>query len=150
MYGDVTDLPRLEWDWFTTRLGAAGSYWVTPADVAPHPRPVWGVWSEPILALSIGSPRIRTALDRPGAEAVVNLGSDTEVVIVEGRATGPTTDPSLVAAYDRKYDWNYDVEVYGPLTVFEPFDVVGWASAGWAGNGGFQAAGRFRSNGVGR
>ena len=37
----------------------------------------------------------------------VHLDSGTDVVIVEGRATGPEDGAEAIEAYNRKYDWNY-------------------------------------------
>lgn len=143
MYGGVSDAPRLEWGWARDQLVAAGSYWVVPSGSRPpHPRPVWGVWSDDALHLSIGSPVIQRSLT-DCADVTVHLGDANDVVIVEGSVTGETEGPELVRAYDDKYDWEYIVEQYGPLTTVAPTTVLAWRSAGWAGRGGFQQTGRW-------
>lgn len=144
MYGRPTDLPKLEWKWVDQRLRAAGSYWVTPSGSvrAPTTRPVWGLWRAGRFELSIGSPRIGAQIV-PGTAVTVNLGSDTDVVIVEGVVGAMSGEPAALAEYNVKYDWNYTVAEYGPLTIVNPTKVMAWRSAGWAGREGFQEAGRW-------
>ena len=75
----------------------------------------------------------------------MHLDSGTDVVVVEGiaqRIIEP--DAALVAAYDRKYDWQYSYDEYGPFTRITPTIVHAWRSAGWAGRDGFQSVGRWR------
>jgi hypothetical protein len=144
LYGQVSDVPALEWEWVDGELEAAGTYWVTARTPGhPHPRPVWGVWREGRLHLSIGTPATaRVLADDP--LVTVHLDSGTDVVIVEGRATGPVSDPEVMAAYDRKYDWSYDTGTYGPLTSVTPETVLAWRTAGWAGRESFRQTGRWR------
>jgi hypothetical protein len=144
MWTAVADQPALEWGWAEARLRDAAMYWVDPVGPGhPHPRPVWGVWAGEELHLSIGSPVVQRLLaaDR---SVTVHLDSSLEVVILEGTVTGPTTDTDLVAAYDRKYDWRYDLEQYGPLTTVRPARVLAWHSVGEAGRDGFAGVGRWR------
>lgn len=143
MYGARAEGDDLEWGWVEDQLVNAGAYWaVTPGSVRPHPRPVWGVWHDTELFLSIGSPKIKA--DAQGDCAVtVHLGSVNDVVIVEGRAAGSTADSHVLNAYNVKYDWNYSVDDYGPLTLVGPVKVIAWRTAGWAGRDGFQATGRW-------
>ncbi len=134
----------LAWAWVDEQLAAADGYWTEVAGPSrPHPRPVWGVWDEERLYLSIGSPTLR-ANARPGRPITAHVGSVTDVVIVEGEVGGETGDPDLVLRYNEKYDWDYGIEEYGPLTIVEPVTVLAWRSAGWAGRGGFQQTGRWR------
>jgi hypothetical protein len=143
MYGAPATVERLEWTWVDEQLATAGAYWVVTAGSGrPHPRPVWGVWHGSALALSIGSPALRAAAE-PTVPVTVHLGSELDVVVVEGSVVGPTADPDLLDEYDRKYDWSYAVEQYGPLTRVVPHKVLAWRSAGWAGRDGFRAAGRW-------
>jgi hypothetical protein len=142
LYGQVSDKPPLAWAWVEGQLQSAGTYWVAAATPTPHPRPVWGVWSGDGLFLSIGSPAIARAVARDPAVAV-HLESGTDAVIVEGTAAGPSTDSALIAAYDAKYDWAYDVASYGPLLRVDPRVVLAWRTAGWAGRDSFQQTGRW-------
>jgi hypothetical protein len=142
LYGQVSDKPPLEWAWVQEQLQAAGTYWVVASTPTPHPRPVWGVWSDERLFLSVGSPAIARAV--AGDPAVgVHLESGTDAVIVEGMAAGATTDPAVIAAYDAKYDWSYDVATYGALLRVDPRVVLAWRTAGWAGRESFQQTGRW-------
>jgi hypothetical protein len=142
-YGQPSSEAELEWAWVDTQLTEAGTYWVsTGADRQPHPRPVWGVWVEEVLHLSIGSPMLAAAPF--GTPATVHLDSGTDVVVVEGSVEAKTVEPAVVAAYNTKYTWAYDVDTYGPLTSIRPQVVLAWRSAGWAGRDGFTLTGRWR------
>jgi hypothetical protein len=124
-------------------LTASGTYWIAADAGRPQPRPVWGVWDHGQLHLSIGSPTIRRAIGQQPL-VTVHLDSSIDVVILEGEVAGTTDDPSVVAQYDRKYDWTYDVVEYGPLTTIAIDVVMAWRSTGWAGRDGFSATGRWK------
>ena len=143
MYGSRAEAAGLEWPWVEEQLVNAGAYWVvTPGSGHPHPRPVWGVWHEYELFLSIGSPKIRADTEAQGP-VTVHLGSINDVVIVEGTTAGSASDSHLLSAYNAKYDWDYTVDEYGPFTLVEPTKVIAWRSAGCAGREGSQATGRW-------
>ncbi len=76
--------------------------------------------------------------------ATVHLESGTDVVIVECRRIDSGNDSDALRLYNAKYDWNYAVDEYGPLTVLQPTIFMAWRSGGAAGRDGFQAAGRWR------
>jgi len=141
-YGQRSASPKLEWAWVEAQLASAGTYWTSVGSAEqPHPRPVWGIWADGVLHLSIGSPRLAAAV--AGQAVTVHLDSGTDVVIVEGSVATKTADPGLIAAYDAKYTWKYDVGTYDPLTTIRPHAVLAWRSAGWAGRGGFVATNRW-------
>ena len=144
MYGQPSELPPLAWSWVEAELARAGSYWVTARGARhPHPRPVWGVWGQGQLHLSIGSPVVSRLLDDDAAVSV-HLSSDVDVVIVEGHVAGFAESSALYEAYNDKYDWDYTIEEYGPMTTVTPGKVLAWRSTGWAGRDGFQQTGRWR------
>lgn len=144
MYGEPSAVPSLPWSWVDDQLTAAGTYWsVARSHSHPHPRPVWGIWVDQLLHLSIGSPVLSPQLDA-APEVAVHLDSGVDVVIVEGRVGGHTEAQELYDAYNEKYDWSYSTEEYGPLTTIVPSKVLAWRSAGWAGREGFQQTGRWR------
>lgn len=144
IYGSPTEVSQLEWAWVDEQLGAAGIYWVVANGSGhPHPRPLWGLWIDHLMHLSIGSPPMnRQIADRPAV--TVHLESGTDVVILEGTAVGTTEDAELLRRYDAKYDWTYTVEEYGPLTTVVPSTAIAWRSAGWAGRESFRTAGKWR------
>jgi hypothetical protein len=143
MYTQVSDLPELDWHWVEEELTTATLYWVAVETTGhPHPRPVWGVWADDRLHLSIGTPAIRRAA--PGTPVTVHLDGAIDVVIVEGSIGGQTAATDLVAAYDAKYDFSYDADTYGPFQTIEPSAVLAWRSAGPAGKDGFREAGRWQ------
>ena len=142
MCGSHAEVGGLRWKWAEDQLVNAGAYWiVTPSTEHPHPRPVWGIWTQSQLCVSIGSPRLKADTGADGL-VTVHLGGINDVVIVEGRTAGAISDSQLLDLYNIKYDWNYTVEEYGPFTIVEPAKVIAWRSAGWAGRDGFQATGR--------
>jgi hypothetical protein len=146
LYGAVADAEGLEWEWVQRQLDHAGTYWVVARGSGhPHPRPVWGVFARDGLHLSIGSPVLARDL---AADPIVtvHLDSGTDVVVVEGLATLESAEASRthLDAYNLKYDWDYTIDQYGPLTHVQPERVMAWRSAGWAGRDGFQRVGRWR------
>jgi hypothetical protein len=99
------------------------------------------VWHDDQLHLSLGSPTLLAAV-RAEPAVTVHLDSGTDVVIVEGHAipTVPTT-PAVLEAYDRKYDWKYEVTRYGNLTTVQPEKVLACRTAGPNGRDSFQRTG---------
>ncbi len=144
MFGGLSDSAALAWSWVEAQLRESETYWVDVdgSGPRPHARPVWGVWQDELLHLSIGTPALRRAA-QPGAAATVHLDSGIDVVIVEGDVVGPTGTAEVIDAYDTKYDWQYDLDQYGPLTTIAPANVLAWRAAGPAGRDGFQHTGRW-------
>ena len=144
LYGALSDRTPLAWSWVEQQLLDAGTYWVnarTPGN--PHPRPVWGVWSQQQVHLSVGSPTLQRAMQEDPA-VTVHLDSGTDVVIVEGLVlSSAATTQALIAAYNQKYDWDYQASLYGELTRVQPVRVLAWRTAGRAGRKSFQATGSW-------
>ncbi len=144
LYGQPSERTELAWEWAADQLRSAGTYWVIANSSGhPHPRPVWGLWHDDALHLSLGSPALNAAL-AADPRVTVHLGSGTEVVIVEGSVApdAPTTAGAL-AAYRSKYDWDYDVAAYGELKLVVVSRILAWIAAGWAGRESFAATGRW-------
>jgi hypothetical protein len=150
LYGARSDRAHLPWSWVDHELARAGTYWVLARHEGhPHPRPVWGVWHEHRLHLSLGSPTLRRALQEDPV-VTIHLDSGTDVVIVEGLVKpGAATTPALIQVYKEKYDWDYDLSQYGDLIVVQPEKVLAWRTAGWAGRDSFQTTGCWAFNGQG-
>jgi len=142
LYGARSDRTALVWPWVEQQLAGAGTYWVVAGNQGhPHPRPVWGVWHQQRLHLSVGSPTLRRFI-REDPAVTVHLDSGTDVVILEGVvAPGLPTTPAVREAYDAKYDWQYDVPQFGDLVVVDPSKVLAWRTAGPAGRDSFQTTG---------
>jgi hypothetical protein len=126
------------------QLEDAGTYWLVARTVGhPHPRPVWGLWHDQRLHLSVGSPTLSLAVDRDPV-VTVHLDSGTDVVIVEGTAVPAAdrgTSSLVIEAYNAKYEWDHQVAQHGELVVVLPQRVLAWRTAGWAGRDSFQATG---------
>ncbi len=146
MFGSHPELPPIAWREVEERLERAETYWVaTGAGRDPHPRPVWGVWVDGALLLSLGSPVLRRGVAEEPRVAV-HLDSGTDVVVVDGSAAADgsaATVDAFLGAYDAKYDWSYDVGVYGPPTRVDPVQVLAWRAVGPAGRDGFGAAAKW-------
>jgi hypothetical protein len=107
---------------------------------------VWGLWLDGRLLLSIGSPVLgRLVAADPAVTA--HLDSATDVVVLEGEVAGSTDDATAIGVYNEKYDWNYTVAEYGPLTLVAPRTVLAWCSTGWAGRGGITHTGYWTFDG---
>jgi hypothetical protein len=144
MWGSPSDVGLLDWTWVADQLTATGTYWVVPQSSGrPHPRPVWGIWDDGVLCLSIGSPMVARDLAAT-QDVTVHLGSDLDVVVVEGIVSGTTGDLARVSSYNTKYDWNYAVDEYGEFTIVTPNRILAWRTEGWAGRDGIKQAGRWQ------
>ena len=97
----------LPWSWASERLSVERNYWVATVTGRglPHARPVWGVWHDDVLYLSVGAAGFRRVDER--REVSVHVDSAVDVVIVDGIAEriGDGGVPSeAVSAYTAKYD----------------------------------------------
>ena len=68
------------------RLETERNYWLVTVrrDGFPQARPVWGVWSELGLFLSVGHGGLQRAESRPEMPITVHTDDAVDVVIVEG------------------------------------------------------------------
>lgn len=119
----------LPWSWAVERLEAERNYWLASVrhDGRPQARPVWGVWSDDVLLLSIGHGGVQRARGEPDGtiEVSVNVDSARDVVIVEGAAERyADASPEVVAVYNRKYDWDLTPDMLN--FIVRPRVVYGW------------------------
>jgi hypothetical protein len=144
MYGQPSGFPAPSWVWVADQLAAAGIYWVIGVSGGhPHPRPVWGLWQNGELFLSLGSPALRRSF-AADPRVTVHLESGTDVVILEGVLQPPqATTAALIAAYKDKYDWDYQVDPYGDLLRITPSTVIAWRAGGVDGRESFKETGRW-------
>jgi Pyridoxamine 5'-phosphate oxidase len=147
MYGTPAMHDDLPWEWVVGQLRSSGTYWVVPRGGAgaPHSRPVWGVWRDDELLLTIGSPVLRRELASDPI-VTVHLDSGTDVVVVEGTASvadGADLIAGFIEDYDPKYDWSYDLDDLGPPMRITPVTVIAYRSGGWAGREGFRQSGKW-------
>lgn len=131
----------LPWSFVDERMAAASNYWVstTRPDRRPHARPVDGVWVEGVLAFG-GSPKVRWVRNLEANPHVsVHLGSDEEVVILEGRAervldaAHPLT-PRVLQASQKKYPQYYPGEgppPFRPFWMLRPEIAFAWTLSGF-------------------
>ena len=128
------DAPAIEWAAVQARLEAAEEYWLVSVgdDGTPAPRPVWGVWLDERLLLSVGSPSHWKAV-RAHPAVTVHLPDPLAVVLVEGTARQATGDEGFfrrfVDVYNPKYSWGFDPT--GPMVTDGVIEVVPSAVLAW-------------------
>src|SRR5438270_6325560 len=99
MWGGEKDCPAIDWSEVDSRLRDSLVYWLV---VDAGSRPVWGVWHDDRLLLSIGSTVLWRGL-RTSPRASAHLEDAHDVVIVEGSAT-TTTDETELACFCDAYN----------------------------------------------
>jgi hypothetical protein len=133
LWGKEAETPALPWSWALDRLQQTEDYWlVTSGPAGPVPRPVWGLWIEDRLVLSVGSSTHWRNL-RASDRVAVHTGDAHDVVIVEGvarRQDDPAELGRIVEPYNQKYDWNWAPnQPYGPILEVRPDIVLAWRAA---------------------
>jgi hypothetical protein len=123
----------LPWSWAVEQLQTAEDYWlVTAGSRGSAARPVWGLWLDERLQLSVGSTTHLRNL-RTSNRVAVHLGDAHDVVIVEGTAYQETDEQELarlVPPYNQKYDWNWEPgEPFGAIIAVAPAVVLAWSAA---------------------
>jgi hypothetical protein len=127
MWGDEKDAPPIPWDDVERRLRDAITYWLV-VDGAVS-RPVWGIWHEDELWLSVGSTSLWNGL-RSSPTVSIHLDDGHDVVIVEGthrEVEDPAVKAPFVGPYNEKYRWDFTPEdTLGPVVVLAPRVVLAW------------------------
>lgn len=120
----------LPWAWAEERLTAERNFWVVTVreDGFPQARPLWGVWLDGWLYVSVGHAGLQRAHQRADGrfDVTIHVDSAVDVVIIEGtieRIAGRgradrigVTDPFRDAdaqrrageLYEAKYDYSAD------------------------------------------
>ena len=123
----------LPWSWVVEQRQENEDYWLLTAGTSgPAARPVWGLWLDDALRLSVGSPTHCRNLSESSL-VTVHLGDAHEVVIVEGTARREESEHQLarlVPPYNQKYDWDWQPgQDVGPIFVVDPKVVYAWRAA---------------------
>lgn len=131
MWGAEKDAEPVGWDDVERRLRDAITYWVVTAAGA---RPVWGVWHEERLLLSIGSSVLWRGIGESPATSA-HLEDAHDVVIVEGTASQITDDAVLAPfcdVYNPKYRWDFTVgQIPGGIVELRPSVVLAWRAGSY-------------------
>ena len=146
---------RLPWSWAVERLEAERNYWLVTVrrDGFPQARPVWGVWTDVGLLVSVGGgghQRSAVADGAPATPITVHVDDADDVVILEGvidRISGshaPITFPidrglhrAAIERYNATYDWDFDPDDGSRLNfLVRPHVAYGWHATSTAVEGG--------------
>ena len=139
---------ELPWSFAEERLRDERNYWVVTMRRGgiPQARPVWGLWNDDGLFLSVGHGGLQRAELVPRMPVSVHVDSAVEVVIVEGtidRIVGfegggvvheATLDVSDTArrratlSYNEKYSWNFSPQGGDLNFLVQPSTVFAWIS----------------------
>ncbi len=117
----------LPWTWAEEHLTNERNYWLSSVrrDGFPQARPLWGVWVDGALYLSVGHAGLQRAASREG-DVTVHVDSAVDVVILEGRVERATKDDETLRrageAYAAKYGYSADFVNF----VMRPRVAYGW------------------------
>ena len=130
---------RIAWSEIEEKLRAASNYWLTTVrpDGRPHARPVDGVWVEGALCFG-GAPETRWSRNLEKNAAVsVNLGSETEAIILEGTAEliadaeHPLTKASAAASREKYPQYFSADSPFHPFWALRPRRAYAWTLEGF-------------------
>jgi hypothetical protein len=116
----------LPWSWAVEQLTKERNYWLASVrrDGFPQARPLWGVWLDNRLYLSVGHAGMQRAMKQD--EVSVHVDSAVDVVIIEGtieKVGGKTKDVKEAGElYEKKYEYSADFVNF----VVRPKVVYGW------------------------
>jgi len=133
LWGRASGAPAIAWADAEARLAATEEYWLVSvrSDGTPTPRPVWGVWLDERLLLSVGSTSHWRGIGT-NPEVSVHLGDALAVLILEGRArkaAGEELFEQYVEIYNSKYSWNFDAA--NPMVVDGTIEVLPSVVLAW-------------------
>lgn len=134
----------MPWSWAEKCLTDERNYWLVSVrdDGFPQARPLWGVWHEGLLYLSVGHAGLQRSVEPADGrlDVTVHVDSAVDVVILEGTITRATelyarrfkvTDPPPADAlrkagelYEKKYEYSGDFVNF----VVRARIVYGWKS----------------------
>ncbi len=131
MWGKPKDeAPLMQWADVEKRLRDAIVYWVVTQAGA---RPVWGIWHDDQLLLSVGSTVIWNGL-KASIHAEAHLEDGHDVVIVEGTTSLIKVADALAPfcdVYNTKYNWDFTPETAGVIPVLTPSVVLAWRTGAY-------------------
>jgi hypothetical protein len=130
MWGDEKDAPPVPWADVERRLQHGIAYWVV---TVAGSRPVWGIWRDDRLLLSVGSTVLWRGMGE-SSTASAHLEDAHDVVIVEG-TTRTITDESELAVfcdvYNPKYHWDFTPATAGGIVELRPSIVLAWKAGSY-------------------
>lgn len=139
--GWLGELDPLHWEWAVGRLEAERNFWLTSIrrDGFPQARPVWGLWDEDGLYLSVGGGGLSRAEAGDALPVTAHTESAANVVIIEGHlqvVARPGAEQGLrlpedrlrrmLDAWNAKYDKCWTEDKHGFNRVVRPSVVLAW------------------------
>ena len=134
----IEDYPftPMSWGWVTERLTEARNYWVvsTRPSGRPHSVPVWGVWTADAFHFATDPLSVTAKSLKQNPEAVVNLESGDEVVILEGVFELHDSTDEIRDAFNAKYDMPWGAEETIPVFSLALRKAMAWTEADFPSN----------------
>lgn len=126
----------MSWDWVVEQLEVARNYWVvsTRPSGRPHSVPVWGVWTDDAFHFATDPKGVTAKNLLQNPEAVVNLESGDEVVILEGTFELHDSTPSIQAAFNAKYDMPWGADETIPVHTLTLRKAMAWTESDFPSN----------------
>lgn len=115
----------LTWSWAVERLTEERNYWLVSIrrDGFPQARPLWGVWLDDSLYLSVGHAGMQRARE---SDVTVHIDSAVDVVILEGAIERIARKTTAVGRAGEVYEAKYDYSADFINVVVRPHVVYGW------------------------
>jgi len=120
------------WQAIEARLGRESTLWVATArpDGRPHLTPVWFIWLEDKIYITIGANSQKYANLYQNQRIAVSLPDTSTVVIVEGEAhvAAKAMIDTLGEYFFHKYEWDfrYDDSADWRLIEITPHKILAW------------------------
>ena len=116
----------LPWSWAVERLTEERNYWLVSArtDGFPQARPLWGVWLDDLLYLSVGHAGLQRADEKPGV--TIHVDSAVDVVIIEGTVVRVGRKTAAIRRAGELYEAKYEYSADFVNFVGTPRIVYGW------------------------
>ena len=134
----IDDYPHtpLAWDWVTERLTAARNYWVVSIRPSgrPHSVPVWGVWADDAFHFATDPLSVTATSLKQNPQAVVNLESGDDVVIIEGVFELHDSTDAIRDAFNAKYEMPWGADETIPVFSLNPRKVLAWTEQNYPSN----------------
>ena len=121
----------MEWEAVTDQVASARNYWVVTATPSgrPHSVPVWGLWADDSFHFATDPLSVTARNLERNPQAVVNLESGDDVVILEGQFSLQHATPAIREGFNSKYDMPWGAEETIPVFSLRIEKAFAWREA---------------------